>query len=189
MNKIMSEDEKKAPVAKDFNLATSVMLVEDHVVKQTSPAGDAETSPEDKEPESAAGVEAVPLGTEKDDFNDRVGDDDEVIEVVQDIHDQEESMSLTLKLKQFEIQKEEQVDIEVEVQVEEDDDNILRKSAPGGAVPATSEAVPKYEFQEIEEHEEEQLSIEIVEKEEENTRKQDYKLIGAFFAFLDVEPT
>ena len=40
INKIIPEKEKeeKAPVAKDFNLTTSVMLVEDHVVKQRSPS-------------------------------------------------------------------------------------------------------------------------------------------------------
>ena len=106
INKIIPEKEKeeKAPVSKDFNLTTSVMLVEDHVVKQKSPAGEKETS-EDKGvlPESESVDEVVPLSTEKDDFNDRVADDDEVIEVIQDIHDEEESMSLTLKLKEFEI--------------------------------------------------------------------------------------
>ena len=103
INKIILEKKKeeKPPVPKDFNLTTSVMLVEDHVVKQKSPSVAKETS-EDKEPESGT-ADIVPLSPEKDDFNDRVADDDEVIEVVQEIHDEEESMSLTLKLKEFEI--------------------------------------------------------------------------------------
>tara|TARA_B110000285_G_C15137897_1_gene628442 strand:+ start:1543 stop:1785 length:243 start_codon:yes stop_codon:yes gene_type:complete len=80
------------------------MLVEDHVVKQTSPPpAAAETSPVVKDAVSAADVDVVPLSPEKDDFNDRAGEDDEIIEIVQDIHDEEESMSLTLKLKEFEL--------------------------------------------------------------------------------------
>lgn len=78
------------------------MLVEDHVLKQKSPSAAKETSEDKEEPESDT-ADIVPLSAEKDDFNDRVADDDEVIEVVGEIHDEEESMSLTLKLKEFEI--------------------------------------------------------------------------------------
>jgi hypothetical protein len=154
INKIGQEEKSSAP--KDFNLATSVMLVEDHVVKQKGLAAAADTSPELKDIGSSDEVEVVPLSPEKDDFNDRAGEDDELIEVVQDIHDEEESMSLTLKLKEFEIQKEEEVEIEVEVELDEDDDNILRKSSPRDTKPTASdsatESAPKYEFEEIEDH-------------------------------------
>jgi len=129
-----------------------VILVEDHVVKQKDLVAAADTSPEDKEIVSSAEVEVVPLSPEKDDFNDRAGEDDELIEIVQDIHDEEESMSLTLKLKEFEIQKEEEVEIEVEIELDEDDDNILRKSASGNAIPIATDSAQKYEFEEIEDH-------------------------------------
>jgi hypothetical protein len=96
--------EEKHQAPKDFNLATSVMLVEDHVVQQrTPPSAVAEASAAAKEANSNPEVDAVPSSPEKDDLNDRAGDDDEMIEIVQDIHDGEEAMSLTLKLKEFEV--------------------------------------------------------------------------------------
>ena len=58
------------------------MLVEDHVVKQKDLTAAADTSPEDKDIVSSTEVEVVPLSPEKDDFNDRAGEDDELIEVV-----------------------------------------------------------------------------------------------------------
>jgi len=65
-------------------------------------------------------------------------------------------MSLTLKLKDFEIEKDEEIEIEIEDEDgnEEDDDNILRKSGPvSDTAPSnTDNTVPKYEFQEIDEH-------------------------------------
>lgn len=74
-------------------------------------------------------------------------------------------MSMSLKLKEFLVEKEEEVHDKDEN--EDDDDNILRKSSRN----ETNKA-PKFdEFQDIEENQEEQLSIEIVDKEEENTRK------------------
>lgn len=131
----IDQGEKDEKRTKEFNLAESISLVENHI-----------------------GQSGVTEAENQD------GADDNSLNEREETKEKEE---------ESEPAKEE----EKEVKFEEDDDNILRKNEN-----------EDLEFQDIEEENQEQVSIEIIDKDDEIEKKQDYRLIEKFFEFLNIPP-